>query len=383
MKKWGILLLLLIFAWALIFGQERPRKIRENDVEVVLNPLRPLHTNGQPSEFVLEEELKIDLGSADLAEAGLAEPGMMDVDSDGNIYVTTQRSNTNFIFKLDQSGKYITSFARKGQGPGEIQFPTFAIFNPNEELLVIDQRRRRLLIFDNAGNLITEKPVESGSVFVFPLSKNRYLLPFYEYDPTAEYTQIFLFICSSNLEKLKELDRTRSMNTARAKRVEGVSPGSILSVTPQNIFRGNTERGYDIWVYDHDGRLTRKIRKEYKPVEIDESFKEEIIRRFERDPEIIRKLHFPAAYPPFQFGFADERGFLFVMTYEKGKRPREYVYDVFDPEGIFIARTSLPNYGHFGIIEARLFAMAKKGRVYCFREQESGFKEIVVYKMPW
>jgi hypothetical protein len=48
-----------------------------------------------------------------------------------------------------------------------------------------------------------------------------------------------------------------------------------------------------------------------------------------------------------------------------------------------VARTALPNYGHRGVVETALFAMARKGRLYCFREKESGFKEIAVYKMNW
>jgi len=30
-----------------------------------------------------------------------------------------------------------------------------------------------------------------------------------------------------------------------------------------------------------------------------------------------------------------------------------------------------------------LFSMARKGRLYCFREKESRFKEIAVYRMEW
>jgi len=383
MKKWGILSLLLIFAWSFIFGQEKAKKIREDGVEVILNPLRPAQKNGQPSELVLKEALTVDLGNPDLAAAGLAEPALMDVDSAGNIYVTTQRSNINFIFKLDQYGKYVTSFGRKGQGPGELQFPTWAAFSPKEELFVVDLTRRRLLIFNKAGILITEKAIEFSTPLIFPLSGEKFLAAFYEYDPEAEYSQNVLFICNNKLEKIKELDRTKSLNMAKAKQVDGVGSRSIFAVTPQYIYRGNTERGYDIWIYDHEGRLIKKIRKEHSPVKVDESFKENTTKRFERAPEILKKLYFAKTFPPFQFGFADERGFLFVMTYEKGKRLGEYVYDVFDPEGIFIAKTSFPNYGRYGISQTPLFAMARKGHVYCFREQESGFKEILVYKMPW
>jgi len=46
-------------------------------------------------------------------------------------------------------------------------------------------------------------------------------------------------------------------------------------------------------------------------------------------------------------------------------------------------RTVLDNYGQYGKTEGPLFAMAKGDRLYCVREKESGFKELVVYKMEW
>jgi hypothetical protein len=59
------------------------------------------------------------------------------------------------------------------------------------------------------------------------------------------------------------------------------------------------------------------------------------------------------------------------------------MYDIFNPDGIFIGRTSLENYGQYGISESPLFATIKKDRLYFIREKETGFKELVIYKMKW
>jgi hypothetical protein len=305
------------------------------------------------------------------------------VDSEGNIYVFTQRSSTNFIFKLDRAGKLLTSFGRKGQGPGELEFPTFVMFSPKEELFVVDQGRRKLVVSSRAGSLIRESPVEFSTPIIWPLLNDRYLTASYEYDPEAEYSLNRLFICDSDWKKIAELDAIKSVNMTRANKVDGVEARSILAVTPQLIFRGNTERGYDIWVYNQEGRLLKKIRKGYEPVEVDEAFRDSVRKRFARAPEILSKLYFSKTFPPFQWGFADETGCLFVMTYEKDARAGEFTYDIFNPNGFFVARTSLPNYGRYGIVERALFAMARRGCVYCFHEKESGFKEIIVYRINW
>ena len=67
------------------------------------------------------------------------------------------------------------------------------------------------------------------------------------------------------------------------------------------------------------------------------------------------------------------------MTYEAGKTANEYVYDIFNPEGAFIARMSLDNYADFRPLEAK----ARKKRLYGMREKENGYKELVVYRMRW
>lgn len=72
------------------------------------------------------------------------------------------------------------------------------------------------------------------------------------------------------------------------------------------------------------------------------------------------------------------------MTYEKGKDSKEYIYDIFNPDGIFIGRTSLGNYGRLiEQAEIPLLTLTKKNRLYCLREKESGYKELAVYKMEW
>jgi len=381
MKKQAIVLSAVILILTNTLWPQKPRRITEAGVEVIMNPLEPAKPDGQPSALFLKEEVIVDMGRADLVEAGLAEPAAMDVDSDGSIYLITQRSSTNFIFKLDKTGNLVASFGRKGQGPGELQFPTFVMFSPKEELFVVDQMRRKLVVFSKAGSLIRESPVEFATQIVWPLLNDRYLAALYEYDPEAEYSISRLFIFDGGWQKIAELDPIKSVNMARAKKLDGVDARSILAVTPQHIFRGNSERGYDIWVYNHEGRLIKKIKKDYKPMEVDEAFMNNVRRRYARAPEILNKLHFSKTFPPFQFGFADETGYLFVMTYEKGRNGSEFIYDIFDQDGAFVARTALSNYGRYGIVERALFAMARRGRVYCFSEKESGFKEIVVYRM--
>jgi hypothetical protein len=80
---------------------------------------------------------------------------------------------------------------------------------------------------------------------------------------------------------------------------------------------------------------------------------------------------------PFYFYFNDENGYHLVMTYEPGKKPREYMYEVISPEGKLVNRISLGPYFSTGNIMAKIF----RNQLYLVREKESGEKELVAYRI--
>ena len=88
---------------------------------------------------------------------------------------------------------------------------------------------------------------------------------------------------------------------------------------------------------------------------------------------LLKKIYFPKFWSAFQYFFIDDGEYLYIMTYEKGKIPKEYIYDIFNPDGFFIGRKSLEG--------SKI--KTKNNRLYCLREKDSGYKELVVYKMRW
>jgi len=134
-----------------------------------------------------------------------------------------------------------------------------------------------------------------------------------------------------------------------------------------------------------EGNLIRKIKKDYNPVKISAEDK----REKERQREEMKKrgvppppveLYFPDYWPSFHHLFADEQGRLFVMTYEKGENSREFIYDVFSPQGIFLGKINLPNYGG---INNPLPIKAKHNHLYLIRKKENDYHDLVVYRMIW
>ena len=102
---------------------------------------------------------------------------------------------------------------------------------------------------------------------------------------------------------------------------------------------------------------------------------EKFIFKFDKDGNFVlvrKKFFIPDVYPPFKRIIPYEERWLFVQTYEK-QNEGSYVYDMFNTEGVFIARTELDG----SLVRGRAESL------YCLREKGSGYKELVVFKMKW
>ena len=161
----------------------------------------------------------------------------------------------------------------------------------------------------------------------------------------------------------------------------------IVEISKNKIFLGYENTGEDILVYNFNGRLEKKIRKKYKPIPVPDELKQEIeeLKKRLKDNPLWDQIYIPSHMPHFQYFFSDDEGRLYVVTSEKDKWLGTNICDIYNPEGVFIGQKSM---GYFDLLKfiyltQPLDIMAKGGRLYCLREKESGFKELVVYKMSW
>jgi hypothetical protein len=376
--------------WALFFvsifvGAQKIAKIErrvENGVEIIVNHLEP-YKLAVPQSLKLDEEFIIDLAADELIRAGLAEPTGLDIDSSGDINIWNQGKSENFIYKFDRKGKYLTSFGRRGQGPGELQFPTSFAINDRGVLVISDTLQRKMVILGKDGAYIRQAVADSP--LIYPKANDRYVLILRESNPNEDYTSNTWILCDTNLKKLKELDRSKEVKYSLAKSIPALPPLSGCFLSKRNIFVAKYDKDYEIRVFNLDGTLERRILKEYKPVPLTGKRKENLIKRFERLPvDLRKKVIYPDSLLPFQCAFADDEVRLYVMTYEETGKPGEFWYDIFDKDGVFVGRMKLDNYGQYGVTrEGPTFAMAKAGRLYYFREKVDGFKDLVICRMSW
>jgi len=365
MKKIILLLVTLSLLFFCKHSKDGIERYMEDGAEVIVNHLEPYKIKKESSTLHLEEEFMIDFEREDLTEIGIKEIVGFDVDSDRNIYFRLSSSSENYIYKFDDKGDFLFSFGRKGQGPGELESPRYLRVNKLDQIVVSDNRRNKLLLFEKNGDFI----------------KGISLAPNYQ--------------IATLIEKGKILVMKRSFNQEEGKFDFPVIclylDYNVWKISRALIYVGNYGQGYEFLIYDTEGNLSRKIRKEYHKVKVPDQVKDKIVNwlseNFDSFEKVKNKIYFPEFYPPFQFFFLDEKGRLYVMTYERGKSPNGFLYDIFNPDGLFIGRIELDNYGNLAtspiINPLPLDVVAKNNRLYCLREKESGFKELVVYQMRW
>jgi hypothetical protein len=377
MKKTAWLAVFLLVIAGCSRQENQVEKVIEDGIEVVLNGMEPYKFPDVQSPVRMNEEWVIDLEDENVSKTGLYKLDTFAVDAEGSIYILNLRSEEDHIFKFTPDGKFDKSFGRHGQGPGELAGPTEVILTADRELMVADPDNAKLVYLNRDGGLIREVTLNRNIPIVQPVSNGNFVV-FGRIRP--ELDQRFLTypleLCDGNLELIKELDEYRMENFRVTRRIRGTSPGFGLAIGGDLIFIGNEIRDYEIWVFDLEGALVRKIRKKHQPLPVTDEIKEKALAIYNENVKPM--VFFPETLPPFRTMSADEEGTLYVVTFEESNSPGENLIDVFNPEGAFVGRLSAAVFVNPG---SPIDVVAHKGRFYYIRETESGFKQLVAEKI--
>ena len=359
-------------------------------IEVVINGLEPAKEKGIQNSIKFERLFSLDMEAEEMVEIGIKDLVGFDANSEGNIFLfQSNLSEGNLIFKFNKEGKFIKSFVSKGQGPGEAQVPIFNKINKLDQISIFDVMKRSLIIFDDRGNIIKEYKPEI-SIFqremLLPLSNGNYIVRKGDSPREADYSHLILSVMDSNYNQITEMGRISIKNVIKAKKVQFPLPVMTWGMSNDCIFVGVEHWGYDIHVYDFEGKLIRRITKKYKSVPFLSQQRKKILENL-KSPQagLFRdKVVMPDVNPPFQHLFVSDEGCLFVITFEKGFQEGEYFVDVFNPEGVYFARISLPFNPPERIlipaVEMEHWITVKGDRLFCMVEKDSGYKELVIFQ---
>jgi hypothetical protein len=367
MKK--LLLAIVIFFVAISLARADKIEVKNiDDVQVVFNPKNPAPPKGTPAKLTLKEEFS--LGEGKKEEEIFSEIFSFAVDDEGNIYLLDRKENKILVF--DKKGKYLRTFGKKGQGPGEMSGPVGIHLTPAKELLVEDSLNQRFAFFSLDGKFL-----RSISTIKF------FGLAGVELDSQGEMiAQHFVFEKNKVGQEIKKFDKELNPLFTIATDYTNIMVGKINPLSMLTIYRvGKNDTilisklgEYEIKVLNSEGKVIKRILKEWEPIKISDEYKKERLAQLPPETAMFKdRIEVPKVFPPYENFFLDEQGRIFVKTYEKGKTKEEYLHDVFDASGNYIARLALKGNDH----------LLKGGKLYSVEETEDGFQVLKCYSVHW
>lgn len=344
-----------------------------DNVKIIQNKKKPQPPRGAPSK--VSYELECVIGESEDPDKSFSEVYSFVVDDNWTIYALDFKDRKIKVF--DEAGQFVRSFGEHGQGPGELDMPATIHLTPADELIIEDTRARKLVYFTLEGTYIKHISLANRMALVSLL-----MGPggnFIGREMILEGEKLFFEIkkFDQELKSLFALDKIEFALPVpgSGNKMNFMDLLSIYQFDSSGNIYYSRNIDYEIKVYTPEGEHFKSIQKDYEPQKITEKDIEEIL---ERIPDMgavnVREMfEFPKTFPPSQSFTLDEDGRIFVRTWEKGKNEDEYIYDVFDTEGVYIAR--FPSK-----MDIRVW---KNRKAYSYEEDEEGFKIIKKYGVRW
>jgi hypothetical protein len=335
--------------------------VKEGDVTIVRNPKRPLFDS---PVLELEEDLSIGGPQAE-GESVFGRILGFVVDDNGAIYVLDQKDS--HIRAFDASGRYLRTIGRKGQGPGELFMPMTLSLNRAAGELAVLQLSRRISYFKTDGTFLRQQPLKDTMALRGQVDSrgNIYVIDLVHGDRDSSYT-------------VKKLSAEASMISimAQAPAPGTDRPNPFMAIPSFQIDRNDDlvygcPETYEVqFLSASDGKVFKKIRREYDPMPVTEAEKKDRLAAVPPGSGITYDFSkFHSAYEGF---FVSDLGHLFVRTWEKTDDGKA-INDVFDPEGRFLGRIPLKSYG-IAIL---------KGEYYALEQDEEGYQYVKRYAVAW
>ena len=337
--------------------------------EVVENGKKPVTVKGCLSEVHFVRELTV--GESEDPDRAFSQLAGFTVTDDGQIFALDMKEKKVKIF--DSQGKFIRSFGKEGQGPGELSMPSGISVTPKGEIMIEDAMNRRLSYFSAQGEYLHQISIadKTGLVNILIGPEGNMLGREIVLADNQMYFDIKKF--NPELKPLFTIDRMEFPNPLQGK----INLMEIISLyqydSRGNVVYGRTDK-YEIHFYDGEGNRFRTIKKDYEPVKVTpEDVKEMTDRIPDTGINLKERLEFPENFPAYSFFSLDDQDRIYVRTYEKGKNEDAYALEIFDKEGRFFAKTF-----------CELTPMLWKGsQVYSIEENEEGYQIIRRYRADW
>jgi hypothetical protein len=322
---------------------------------IVKNPKEPMYP-GLKIKF--EEDFTIGAEEGD-ENYMFGNQVYVNTDDEGNFYITDSDRNT--VRKFDPSGSYLLSIGSPGQGPGEFQSISDVKFDSEGQIYLYDVNNRRISFFSKEGSY--KKSITALSYFerVIVNSKGYFI------GTSADNVKLgqgkkwdyFYGLFDDKFNLISEFLRVNQEVEGKGK--NNASPAQIFAdalsreayapfvnyVLDENdqVYFGYPE-DYEIKVYSPEGKLTKIIQRDYKPVEINIAYKDYFVQNLslqvmakmppDEEKKVFELIEYPKYIPAYERFVLMENGWIFVVVDSLEEEAK--LIDVFDQDGRFLAQ---------------------------------------------
>jgi hypothetical protein len=291
---------------------------------------------------------------------------------DGSILIAN--SGTSEARLYDNAGRYLRTFGRPGEGPGEFRGVSLTGVLAGDSLLLFDGPQNRFSIFTLAGEFVRTISARTegsfGSPMVHGLLANRRILmsPFTIPTPPAQPSVVrrpvpvvWLGVDGGGITPFGEFPGIQAF--------QGQGVGGMPLVFGRGLHvdaRGDriavaNDDTYSIRIYDAAGKLLHVVRERRGPVAVRESEWGEALapplrpgappldrpspfrRNVEAQPHLTTRPPWGGNYScPFSCVRLDQAGNLWVKEYDASYEDDGSTWHVFNPQGVFTGLFVVP-----------------------------------------
>jgi hypothetical protein len=334
----------------------------ERGIMVIRNPKTPLYDG---KILTLVKDLTVG-GPAVSGESVIASARTMAVDDAENIYVLDEKDFAVKVF--DKSGAFLRRFGQRGKGPGDLDRPSRISIDLSQNALMIVNGASGLSFFSLDGKFMksfTEGEAKRAQ-YARVDSTGRIIMSSVRVQDTDHRWNILDKFESESVAPVEV------KNTVLGSPYDFLMPLVYWDIDDKdNIYYGYP-KAYEIEIIDPQNKVVKRILKDYDPVEPSDEVKAQIAETMKSmTPSLAAKVFVSKFHSAFINFLIDEQGRLFVSSWIKDGK--DFVYDVFDPDGRYIARFPLP-------FRSVVF---KKGKLYCIEEDADGYQVVTRYSVNW
>ena len=325
---------------------------KADGVTVVKNPEDPKFGQINPD---LVENLVI--GNDEDENFQFYRVSVVTLDSEENIYVLD--SGNCRVQKFDRDGRYLLTYGRKGQGPGEFTNPS-AFYVDGRKYLYVSEARK-IEVFDESGRYKKSIALENSIQEFFIDKHGNIVTHCIVSDGEGSKKRIIKLSPEGKiLETLAEFSDVRAVRnreeggrTVTFKAYHQYNYWPYIYPVDANSFVYAYPSDYKIYITESDGGLRMVLEKEAVPIPISREEKESIMngiesRAGERGIKLTKEVleaacQFPPHRPFFHRILVDERGRIYVREARSVlERSEGVLFDVFGKDGFYLYRLELP-----------------------------------------